>query len=128
MTSPPAVPNPSDEASVERDGRAHRSADSRDVGLAVATGLVCVFGQVLVPAYLVWVAMWESWAASYDGVTAAGRPTAVTAVVVAAGAWLLQAIVTGYRRSRGGRAPSEGSSRSPSAGWRSSASPRSPTG
>jgi hypothetical protein len=84
-------------------GRSDNTTGAAATGLAWVVGLV---GQVVVPAYLIWVAGWESWAASYDGVVGAGRSTAGTAALVSAAAWLVQAVLTGYRRRRGSAAPS----------------------
>ncbi len=73
----------------------------RDAVPALLAWLVFLSGQVVLPVYLLWAAAWEGWASSYDGVTGAGRSTAGAAVLVSAGAWLVQATLTGYRRRRG---------------------------
>ncbi len=76
----------------------------RDPVPALVAWLLFLFGQLFGPAYLLWAAAWEAWAASYDGVTGAGRSSAGAAAAVATGAWVLQAVLTAYRRRRGAAA------------------------
>lgn len=82
--------------------------DRQRANATAATWWVAILGQAIGPVWLVFLGMLEQWSASYgpSGTSSAMMVWVSAGIVVSGAAWVLQLVLTGYRRRRGSRAVS----------------------